>query len=84
MGWSAKMADKLIEIFAEGLNLPTASLNDDCSPDNTPEWDSLAAMNMVSLLEDTFNARLTTKEIMKMRSIGKAREVLRSKGVEGI
>lgn len=78
------MTDKLIQVFAEGLNLPADSLSEECSPDNTPEWDSIAAMNMVSLLEDTFNVRLTTKEIMKMRSISIARQVLRSKGIEGI
>jgi acyl carrier protein len=78
------MADKLLELFSEGLNFPADQLNDDSSPDNIPEWDSLAAMNLISLIEDTFDVRLSTKEIMKMRSIGIVRDVLRSKGVESI
>ena len=41
-------------------------------------------MEMVTLIEDAFDVRLKTAEIMKMRSIGLARTVLRAKGVEGI
>ncbi len=54
------------------------------APNNTSAWDSLAAMEMVTLIEDAFDVRLKTAEIMKMRSIGLARTVLRAKGVEGI
>jgi acyl carrier protein len=78
------MADRLIGVFAEGLNLPANVLSDDSSTDNTPQWDSLAAMNLVALLEDTFDVKLSTREIMKMRTIGIAREVLSGKGVEEI
>ena len=78
------MSDPLLEVFSEGLGLPTDQLSDETSPDNTNEWDSLAAMTMVTLLEDAFDVTLKTRDIMKMRSIGIAREVLTSKGVEGI
>lgn len=78
------MTDRLIELFAEGLGLPAAELSDDASPDNTPQWDSLAAMNMVSLIEDTFDVTLSTREIMKMSTIGVAREVLVGKGIGGL
>jgi acyl carrier protein len=78
------MSDKLIEVFAEGLEVEATQLSDDTSPDNTEQWDSLAAMTLVTLLEDSFAIKLSTREIMKMRTIGVAREVLRAKGVEGI
>jgi acyl carrier protein len=78
------MPDRLLEAFAQGLRLPVDDLNDETSPTNTPAWDSLAAMEMVTLIEDAFDVRLKTSEIMKMRSIGLARTVLRGKGVEDI
>jgi acyl carrier protein len=78
------MSDRLLDVFSKGLNLPVSQLSDATSPSNTPTWDSLAAMEMVVLLEDAFDVRLKTSEIMKMRSIGLARNVLRSKGVEDI
>ena len=78
------MSDKLIGLFAEGLGVAGESLSEETSPANTPEWDSLAAMNMVTLIEDAFEIRLKTKDIMRMQTIGIAREVLREKGVDGI
>lgn len=76
------MSDRLIDLFADTLNVPTESLHDESSPDNTPEWDSLASMNLVAMLEDTFGIELSTKEIMKMRSLKIVREVLKGKGVD--
>jgi acyl carrier protein len=78
------MSDRLLDVFSQGLKLPASDLSDDTSPSNTSAWDSLAAMEMVVLIEDAFDVRLKTSEIMKMRSIGLARSVLRSKGVEEI
>ena len=75
------MSDKLIELFSQGLGLPAEDLSDDTSPENTEQWDSLAAMSMVTLIEDGFETRLKTKDIMRMRSIGLAREVLAEKGI---
>ncbi len=78
------MSDRLIRLFAEGLQVPPDALTDDSGPDNTPSWDSLAAMDLVALIEETFDVELTTAEIMKMRTLGIAREVLREKGIQGI
>jgi acyl carrier protein len=73
--------NKLISIFAEVLNVPETDLCDDSSPENTPQWDSLAAMHLVAAIEEGFQVELSTGDIMVMRSIGLAREVLRKKGV---
>jgi acyl carrier protein len=78
------VADPLLEVFAEGLGLSAETLGEDSSPDTVAEWDSLAAMTLVTLIEDTFAVSLSTRDIMKMRSIGLARSVLKAKGVAGI
>jgi hypothetical protein len=41
-------------------------------------------MALITLIEDSFEVRLSTREIMKMNSIGAARSVLRSKGVSDL
>ncbi len=41
-------------------------------------------MALVTLIEDTFDVRLSTREIMKMNSIAAARSVLQAKGVADI
>jgi acyl carrier protein len=78
------VSDRLLEVFSLGLRIPPDELSDETNPDNTPQWDSLAAMELVTLMEDTFDVRLKTSEIMRMRSIGVARSVLRAKGVADI
>lgn len=73
--------DVLAELFAEVLEIDPAELNDDSSPENVKQWDSLAAMKLVSAIEEKFKIQLSTKEIMKMSTIRLARKTLRSKKV---
>ncbi len=76
--------DPLLSVFADGLGLDVGTLSEDTSPENTSEWDSLAAMTLVALIEGQFDVRLSTRDIMKMQTIGLARSVLRDKGVAGL
>ena len=75
------MTDPLIQLFAEVLGVDPAELNDESSPDDVKEWDSLAAMKLVAAIEEKFNVRLSTKEILKMSTIGRARKTLQTKEV---
>jgi len=74
--------DKLLELFAEVLKVDASSLDDQSSPDNVAEWDSLAAMLLVSAIEERYHIQLSTKEIMKMVSIGLARKALHARQVD--
>ncbi len=78
------MADPLLEVFAQGLGVSVDVLDESSSPETLDEWDSFAAMNLVTLIEDTFDVSLSTRDIMKMRTVGLARSVLSAKGVPGI
>jgi acyl carrier protein len=73
--------DALIEVFSEVLQVDPAELNDDSSPDNVKRWDSLAAMALVAAIEERFVVRLSTKQIMKMSTIGRARKALQGMNV---
>jgi len=76
------MSDVLIDLFAEVLQVEPKALNDNSSPDNVSQWDSLAAMHLVAAIEDKFKVTLSTKEIMKMSTIGLARKTLQDKNVK--
>lgn len=76
------MADPLIALFAEILEVEDSTLSDESSPDTVEQWDSLAAMHLVAGIEEKFSIQLSTKEIMKMSSIGLARKALQDKGVD--
>lgn len=73
--------DMLIALFAECLNVPPERLTEDSSPETISEWDSLAAMNLVATIEERLDITLSTREIMSMRTIAIARDVLKRKGV---
>jgi acyl carrier protein len=75
------MNDALVQVFAEVLEVDPADLNDDSSPDNLKQWDSLAAMKLVAAIEEKINVQLSTRDIMKMSTIGRARRTLQSKKI---
>jgi acyl carrier protein len=57
-----------------------SSIDDGFSPATNAAWDSMQSMNLVMALEEEYGARFSTREIAAMNSVGKVREVLRSKG----
>lgn len=75
------MVDRVTKLFAVVLGVNEESLNDSSSPNTIPQWDSLAAMHLVAEVEDVFNVELSTRDIMKMQSIGIVKSVLIEKGV---
>jgi acyl carrier protein len=78
------MANRIEKAFSEVLGVPIEKIDDNTSPDNTPQWDSLQAMNLVVAIEETFGVRLSTKEIVSMNSVGLVRKVLRAKGIADV
>jgi acyl carrier protein len=72
---------RVAKIFAEVLGISAEQITDETSPDNTPQWDSMAAMNLVVVIEDEFDVRFSTAEIVSMRNVGIVRKVLQAKGV---
>ena len=76
-----RMLSGVFKVFSEVLGVPIESISDETSPENTSQWDSLQAMNLVMALEATFDVRFSTKEILSMRTVGLVRKVLRNKGI---
>jgi acyl carrier protein len=75
------MTTRVAKVFSEVLGVSPSQITDETSPDNTPQWDSMAAMNLVVAIEDEFDVRLSTAEIVSMRNVAIVRKVLSTKGV---
>ncbi|HML10332.1 MAG TPA: acyl carrier protein [Stellaceae bacterium] len=75
------MSGRVAKVFSEVLGVDAVRITDDTSPDNTPQWDSMAAMNLVVAIEDEFDVRLSTAEIVSMRTVAVVKKVLATKGV---
>jgi acyl carrier protein len=74
------MTARVAKVFSEVLGVAADTITDDTSPDNTPQWDSMAAMNLVVAIEDEFDVRLSTAEIVSMRNVAIVKKVLTAKG----
>lgn len=73
---------ELEELFASVLNVPAAQLDDQSGPANLRSWDSLRHMRLIALMEDLYGVTFSSAEIRGLKSLGGARALLQSKGVE--
>jgi acyl carrier protein len=60
------MKNKVKKIIGGVFNLELDSINDDASPDNIMNWDSLNHMNLIVSLEEEFSIRFSDQEISEM------------------
>jgi acyl carrier protein len=75
------MNEKIFRILADTLGTDAAAMTEDTSTENTPEWDSVAHLNLVLSLEKTFGQRFTPEEFMEMQSVVAIKKVLAGHGV---
>jgi acyl carrier protein len=75
------MIDKLVQVFVDTLRIDATQISDETSPDNTPQWDSLATVKLAIAISETFSTKLSNPDVMGMRSVGLVRAMLRRKGV---
>lgn len=59
--------EKLKELFANVLNVSVTEINQETSPLNTPNWDSLKFMQLVTTFENVFQVKLSIEQIMKLK-----------------
>jgi acyl carrier protein len=72
----------LNELIANTLGIPIAQITEASSMENTPKWDSLRQMIVMTELELNYGVELTNEEMTDANSIVKLRELLRRKGRE--
>lgn len=74
--------EKLQNVFAEVFNVEPSLINDDFGKDTVKTWDSVHQLNIISLLEETFDLLLEPEDIMACTSFAKAKEILRKNDIE--
>lgn len=73
---SLKEEEKIRNIFSEVLGLPTADITDLLAYNSCVEWDSLRHLQLVAMLEDTFNIEIEMDDIIAMQNYGTVKEIL--------
>lgn len=70
----------LTQIFSAVLGIEESKITDDLSPSNTPSWDSLNAIILISELERAFDIKFSYDEAMNVKNFGEAAKLIRVKG----
>lgn len=53
---------KCIDIFCNVMEVPAGVINEDTNPENLEEWDSLAHVQLIAALEETFGIEIDPEE----------------------
>ena len=57
-------------------------MNERFSKETIEEWDSVHQLNIISILEDSFEVMFEPEEIMELTSYGKGIEILNRYGID--
>ena len=74
-----KIDTQVLAVSANVFKINKENLSIYSSPENTDGWDSLAHMNLILALEETFDIFLNTREIMYIDNLERAIEVCQKK-----
>ena len=73
--------DILVQCFADALGVQSSIVVDELKYNSIPQWDSVAHMTLIAMLEEKFDLMLDTDDIIDMSSVAKAKEILSKHGV---
>ena len=74
--------EKYNDAFVEVFGVDSAVLNEILSTDGVESWDSVHQLNIIALLEESFDVMFDPEDIMEFTSYGKGREILKKYEVE--
>lgn len=74
--------EKYNAIFTEVFGATVEQLSNDYSKETVSEWDSVHQLNIISLLEESFDLMLDPEDIMACTSYNAGKEILAKNGIE--
>lgn len=74
--------EKYNAIFTEVFGATVEQLGENYSKETISEWDSVHQLNIISLLEETFDLMLDPEDIMACTSYDAGKEILAKNDIE--
>ena len=74
--------EKYNDIFVQVFGADIAQLGDNYTKDTVPAWDSIHQLNIISLIEETFDLMLDPEDIMACTSYNAGKEILAKNDIE--
>lgn len=68
-------------VFVETFGVDKTQLNENFNNQETAIWDSVAHMNLISMLEENFDIFMDTEDIMELTSYSKGKDLLGKYGI---
>ena len=63
------MSKEIYQIFSDTFNIPINDIKPETSPGDTPLWDSLGQLNLISALEQHFSIIFEFEELFEIVSV---------------
>ncbi len=70
------------QCFTQALEVSKARLDSTFTFRDTPEWDSVAHLNLITSLEDTFDIMFESEDILHFGSYENGKTILKKYGIE--
>jgi acyl carrier protein len=59
-----------IQKLEDALEIPSGTLSPELPLDSFPEWDSLAHLNFIALLNKEYNKKISIEDIVSCKTVG--------------
>jgi acyl carrier protein len=73
------VSEKLKRVILAELELDDWDILDGTTADTVPGWDSLSHVRIITAVEDAFQIRFDTSEIVRLRNVGHLQQLLDKK-----
>ena len=73
------MEDRIKKVMSDVFNVDVSLINNESSPDNIENWDSLKHMNLIVALEEEFEIEFDDEEIVDSMNYALIVIILKSK-----
>jgi|GEM_PF-2983182 len=72
--------DDLKAELADIMGIEASAITDETSQDNTPEWDSMASLQLISLLDEAADGEIEADEAEKLTNFAAVVKLARARG----
>jgi acyl carrier protein len=75
----AEITEKLTGVFREVFDDESIVLRDEMTAKDVQNWNSVSHIDMICLVEEVFDLRLTTREVAVLKSVGELISLIEEK-----
>jgi len=68
---------RLKKIISEVMHVTPGKITDKTSPESVRRWDSLRGLLLVNAIENNYNIKFTTRDMMSIKNVGSIKKILK-------